>query len=230
MFERYTESARRAIFFARYEASELGSDCIDTEHLLMGLVRENKGVAARFFRESHITLVGIRAAVEDANGHREKGSTSADIPLSLEAKRALGYAQQEAGEMLHEHIDCEHLLIGLLREKDGLAARILCDKGVRLSRVLDEVNRSASAVEAESSGQHRERTPRMGDIVHYHTTGERGLLTAPAIITSVVDARDGRVTLTVFHAGQAPTHVADARPGPLARQPEDGRWTWPLPD
>src|SRR5216683_3086985 len=88
MFERYTEKARRVIFFARYEASQFGSPFIETEHLLLGLLREDKTLATRFLR-SHAAVEWIRRQIEGHTTTREKGSTSVDLPLSDECKRVL---------------------------------------------------------------------------------------------------------------------------------------------
>src|SRR5688572_32355385 len=96
MFERYTERARRVIFFARYEASQLGSNSIETEHLLLGLIREGKGLTSRIFSKSHLSMESIRKEIEGRALYRDKVSTSVDIPLSPESKRVLGYASEEA--------------------------------------------------------------------------------------------------------------------------------------
>ena len=96
MFERYTEKARRVIFFARYEASQLGSISIETEHLLLGLIREGKGLTSRIFARSHLSLENIRKEIEGRTVFREKVSTSIDLPLSNECKRILAYAAEEA--------------------------------------------------------------------------------------------------------------------------------------
>ena len=90
MFERYTEKARRVIFFARYEASQFGSPYIETEHLLLGLLREDKALANRFLR-SHAAIDSIRKQIEAHTTIREKVSTSVDLPLSHECKRVLAY-------------------------------------------------------------------------------------------------------------------------------------------
>ena len=95
MFERYTEKARRVIFFARYEASQFGSPYIETEHLLLGLLREDKALANRFLR-SHAAVDSIRKQIEGHATIREKVSTSVDLPLSNECKRILAYAAEEA--------------------------------------------------------------------------------------------------------------------------------------
>lgn len=121
MFERYTEKARRAIFFARYEASQLGSPEIDTEHLLLGLLRENKSL----FPWSHNVTDQIRKRVEALTPVREKTSTAVDLPLTTAAKRVLHFAKEEADRLAHKHIGTEHLLLGLLDEDGGLAAQLL---------------------------------------------------------------------------------------------------------
>ena len=87
MFERYTERARRVLFFARYEASQLGSVSIETEHLLLGLIREGKGLTSRIFARSHLSLENIRKEIEGRTVFREKVSTSVEIPFSAETKR-----------------------------------------------------------------------------------------------------------------------------------------------
>ena len=87
MFERYTERARRVLFFARYEASQLGSISIETEHLLLGLIREGKGLTSRIFARSHLSLESIRKEIEGRTVFREKVSTSVEIPFSAETKR-----------------------------------------------------------------------------------------------------------------------------------------------
>ena len=96
MFERYTERARRVLFFARYEASQLGSISIETEHLLLGLIREGKGLTSRIFARSHLSLENIRKEIEGRTVFREKVSTSVEIPFSAETKRVLQFAAEEA--------------------------------------------------------------------------------------------------------------------------------------
>src|SRR5438309_1375579 len=143
MFERYTEKARRVIFFARYEASQFGSPYIETEHLLLGLLREDKALANRFLR-SHAAIESIRKQIEAHTTVREKVSTSVDLPLSHECKRVLAYGAEEAERLSHKHIGTEHLLLGLLREEKSFAAEILHERGLRLSAVREEIARSAS--------------------------------------------------------------------------------------
>jgi ATP-dependent Clp protease ATP-binding subunit ClpC len=145
MFERYTEKARRVIFFARYEASQFGSPYIETEHLLLGLLRENKALAHRFLR-SPASVESIRKQIEGHATIREKVSISVDLPLSNECKRVLAYAAEEAERLSHLHIGTEHLLLGLMREKGSMAAAVLREEGVD----LEEVRRAISASDVET--------------------------------------------------------------------------------
>ncbi len=131
MFDRYTEKARRVIFFARYEASQFGSPYIETEHLLLGILREDKAVTNRFLK-SQASVESIRKQIEGHTTIREKVSTSVDLPLSNECKRVLAYAAEEAERLSHQHIGTEHLLLGLLREEKCFAAEILQERGLQL--------------------------------------------------------------------------------------------------
>ncbi|OFW17763.1 MAG: ATP-dependent Clp protease ATP-binding subunit ClpC [Acidobacteria bacterium RIFCSPLOWO2_02_FULL_59_13] len=153
MFERYTEKARRVIFFARYEASQFGSPYIETEHLLLGLLREDKALTNRFLR-SHASIESIRKQIEGHTTIREKVSTSVDLPLSHECKRVLAYAAEEAERLSHKHIGTEHLLLGLLREEKCFAAEILRERGLRLSTVREELMRTQT--EKSSSSRPKE--------------------------------------------------------------------------
>ena len=166
MFERYTERARRVLFFARYEASRLGSLSIESEHLLLGLIREGKGLVSRIFARSHLSLENIRREIEGRTAFREKVSQSVEIPFSPEVKRTLGHAADEADRLLHQHIGTEHLLLGLLREERSVAATVLKEKGMRLETVRDDIvqllNDKSILVRSDESG-HRDRglrTPR----------------------------------------------------------------------
>jgi len=146
MFERYTEKARRVIFFARYEASQFGSPYIETEHLLLGLLREDKALTNRFLR-SHGDVEGIRRQIEEHTVVREKVPTSVDLPLSNEGKRVLAYSAEEAEALSHKHIGTEHLLLGLLREEKCFGAELLHERGVRLAMVREELRRTPAGAE-----------------------------------------------------------------------------------
>jgi hypothetical protein len=142
MFERYTERARRVIFFARYEASNVGSMTIETEHLLLGLLREDINLFNRFLR-NHSSIESIRKEIEGRTTIREKVSTSIDLPLSNEGTRILAYAAEEAERLNHRHIGTEHLLLGILREEECLAAEILHERGLRLNVIREELIHNA---------------------------------------------------------------------------------------
>jgi ATP-dependent Clp protease ATP-binding subunit ClpA len=144
MFERYTEKARRVIFFARYEASQFGSPCIDTEHLLLGMIREDAAIVKRMSRLP-FKIESIRKRIEELVSPREKVSTSVDLPLSAACKRVLAFAVEEAERLGDKHIDSNHLLLGLMRERDGLAARVLTEAGINTSEFREEVARMSDA-------------------------------------------------------------------------------------
>ncbi len=139
MFERYTEKARRTIFFARYEASQFASPYIESEHLLLGLLRENKNFSRKLFAGSLSEVEAIREQIERHTTVREKTSTSVDLPLSGGCKRVLDYASEEADRLGHKHIGTEHLLLGLLREESCYAAQLLQERGVNLGGARDHI-------------------------------------------------------------------------------------------
>ena len=139
MFERYTEKARRVIFFARYEASLVGAPAIEPEHLLLGVLREDREVVRRFFPRASVNIEAIRKEIEGRTLLREKISTSVELPLAPETKRVLAYAHEESDRLQHRHIGTEHLLLGLLREDRSMAAEILYERGLRLTSVRERL-------------------------------------------------------------------------------------------
>ena len=153
MFERFTEKARRVVFFARYEASQYGSPYIESEHLLLGLLREDKALTYRFLR-SPGTLETIRKEIDQHTTVREKIHISIDLPLSDESKRVLAYAAEEAERLSHNHIETEHLLLGLLREEKCFAAKLLQDREIHLEPIREQLKRFLS--EAPESSQRGE--------------------------------------------------------------------------
>lgn len=142
MFERYTEKARRIIFFARYEASAFGSPYIETEHLLLGIFREDKALAHRVLR-SFDAIEAIRKQIEASTTIREQISTSVDLPLSHECKLALAYAAEEAGRSSQNNVAPEHLLLGLLREEKCFAAGLLRERGLTWTQVRGDIQGSS---------------------------------------------------------------------------------------
>jgi ATP-dependent Clp protease ATP-binding subunit ClpC len=158
MFERYTEKARRVIFFARYEASQFGAPAIEPEHLLLGLMREDKTLTGRFFPRAQVSIESIRKEIEGRTLLREKISTSVELPLAPETKRVLAYAHEESDRLQHRHIGTEHLLLGLLREDRSMAAEILYERGLRLNAVRDEIARQSGA---DSRSSQKKDTPHL---------------------------------------------------------------------
>jgi hypothetical protein len=140
MFERYTEKARRVIFFARYEASHYGSPTIETEHLLLGLLREDKRISLMLGEGA---AQSVRSQIDARVPEHESIPTSVDLPLSEAAKRILKYAVEEADGLNHRQIGCEHLLLGLLREKDCLAAQLLQAFGANLEQMRSKFKKEA---------------------------------------------------------------------------------------
>jgi len=144
MFERYTEKARRVIFFARYEALQYGSHVISPEHILLGLMREDKTISARFFPfRNSLTVEAIRRDVEERIVLRERIPQSAELHLASETKRILALSNEESQRLKNRHIGPEHLLLGILREERSIAAEILYHYGLRLQDVRDEILRQS---------------------------------------------------------------------------------------
>lgn len=134
MFEKYTTKARRVIFFARYEVSELGATSIETEHLLLGLLREDSALVSRFLPADSSAEM-VRKQIEGRATKGQRISTSVEVPLSSGAKEVLKYAAEETKSFGHKHIGPEHLLVGLLCRKNSLAESILRENQVALSNV-----------------------------------------------------------------------------------------------
>jgi ATP-dependent Clp protease ATP-binding subunit ClpC len=139
MFERYTEPARRTLFRARHEASRLGSLSIETEHVLLGLVREEEGLTSRIFERSHPSLENIRKEIERRTVFHEKISTSVEMPFGPETIRVLQFAAAEADRLPRNHIGTEHLLLGILSEPASVAATLLAAGGIASGDVRDEI-------------------------------------------------------------------------------------------
>jgi uncharacterized protein (TIGR03435 family) len=152
MFERFSERARRVLFFARYEASQLGSIDIDTEHLLLGLIRESKGLTIRLFAKAGVALDDLRDEVLRRVPARSKTPESAEMPFSAAAERILQHAAREADRLLHDYIGTEHLLLGLLREQGSVAVGVLTSGGLRLDRVREQIVELLSEKRPERPG------------------------------------------------------------------------------
>jgi ATP-dependent Clp protease ATP-binding subunit ClpA len=136
MFERYTDRARRVLFFARYEASQFGSMGIETEHLLLAILRESRGLTVRLFQQASKSPDQIRQEVTSRMPlFREKISTSVEIPFGGDAKRVLTRAVEESDGLKHPYIGTEHLLLALLRDPQSPAGSILASAGLEYDAV-----------------------------------------------------------------------------------------------
>jgi len=144
MFERFTEKARRTIFFARYDASQYGSATIETEHLLLGLLREDHRLILRLLGKN-TTAAEIRSEIEKTIVRGERVSTSVEIPLSRECKKILMQAGEEAEHLGHPHVGTEHLLLGLLSEQESLAARLLTAQGVKAASIRELIAKATAS-------------------------------------------------------------------------------------
>jgi len=162
MWQRFTERARRVVFFAQEEANRLGENYVSTEHLLLGLVRENDSVAARILDRLGVSLSRIRAEVE-RQVSRGDGRLGQDMQLTPRAKRVIDLAYDEARQLNNNYIGTEHLLLGLIREGDGLAGRVLQKLGVDLERTRREVMNLQDTDTALSATRARSRTPTLDE-------------------------------------------------------------------
>ena len=150
MFERYTEIARRAIFFARYEASQLGSGYIETEHLLLGIVYADAALMERLGGAA-ANRESLRQQVAANRPAGKKISTSVDLPLTKGCQRVLEFAAEEAREMKHDHINLAHLLLGILRQETSFTAGLLHGMGITAAKVREDATRSAAAAAASDA-------------------------------------------------------------------------------
>jgi len=162
MWQRFTERARRVVFFAQEEAARLGENYVGTEHLLLGLVRESDSVAARILDRLGVPLGRIRADIERqvTRGH---GNLGQDMQLTPRAKRVIDLAYEEARQLNNNYIGTEHLLLGLIREGDGLAARVLVKLGADLERTRREVYAMQEGESQQTASRQRSRTPTLDE-------------------------------------------------------------------
>jgi uncharacterized protein (TIGR02246 family) len=148
MFERYTEKARRVIFFARYEASQYGNHTIESEHLLLGVLREDRALMRRFLGPSG-SMAEIRCEIEKQIPRGERISTSVEVPLSVECQKILNKAVEEADRLANRHIGTEHLLLAMLGFEKSLAARILKARGAKAAEIREQIAKGYAAANAK---------------------------------------------------------------------------------
>ncbi|MCK4961360.1 MAG: NDP-hexose 4-ketoreductase, partial [Anaerolineales bacterium] len=139
MFNRFTERARKVIILAKEEAKRFNHDYIGTEHILLGLIREGEGVASAVLQNMGLSLDKIRLEIEKLVQPGPATVVSGDIPFTPRAKRVVELSMEEARGLGHNYIGTEHLLLGLLREGEGMAAQVLLGLGLDLDKVRNEV-------------------------------------------------------------------------------------------
>nr|MBP8300040.1 AAA family ATPase [Planctomycetota bacterium] len=151
MFDRFTDRAKKVMSFARQEAMKFNHEYIGTEHILLGLVQEGSGVAANVLKNMTIDLEKIRHEVEKIVKTGPSMVTMGQLPFTPRAKKVLELSMEEASQLAHNYIGTEHLLLGLIRENEGIAAQVLMNLGVKLDEVREEVLEFLGA--SENSGE-----------------------------------------------------------------------------
>ena len=158
MFERLTETASRALFFARYEASELGGTAIEAEHILLGLLRSDKGPTPYVLAVADLSYTDARAKIWAHLGVRQQVPTTVELPFSDQTRRILEFATEEADRVGHKYIGAGHLLLAVVRERGSFAAGMLRRHGITI----------------EDLREHRETACRPGARARGSCGGQRG--------------------------------------------------------
>src|SRR5256885_4764509 len=159
MHDKFTERVRKVIYLAREEAARLQHDYIGTEHLLLGVIREGEGIAATVLNNLGLDLDRIRQEVENMVSASGGTMTIGEIPFTPRAKRVLELAVEEARSLGHNYVGTEHLLLGLIREGEGVAAKVLLELGVDRKRVREETLKLLGGTPSSSSGGGRAGGP-----------------------------------------------------------------------
>jgi ATP-dependent Clp protease ATP-binding subunit ClpC len=199
VFERFTDRARRAVVLAQEEARMLNHNYIGTEHLLLGLVHEGEGVAARVLTALEIGLQDVRGEIEEIIGHGQS-APAAQIPFTPRAKKVLELSLREALQLGHNYIGTEHILLGLVREGEGVGAQVLKKRGATLDGIRAEVVSLLSG-EAGPSGEGasmRPDEPAAHDEPRCPRCGARLSETATYRVLDVAPAREGETRAVAF--------------------------------
>src|SRR5471032_1055633 len=152
MFERFTDRARKVMALANQEAQRFNHEYIGTEHILLGLVKEGSGVGANVLKNLDVDLRKVRLEVEKLEKSGPDMVTMGKLPQTPRAKKVIEYAIEEARNLNHNYVGTEHLLLGLLREHDGVAAQVLMNLGLKLEEVREEVlNLLGAGAESEDT-------------------------------------------------------------------------------
>jgi uncharacterized protein (TIGR03435 family) len=207
MFERFTEPARRALFFARYETSQIGGVAIEPEHLLLGLAREGTGIVGDLFARASLDLASVHEALAPINRPLERTPQSEEIPFGRATLDVLRLASEEADSMRHRDIRPEHLLLGLLRQGRSIAFDLLTRAGVRIEVVRTRAEAQPPAPTPSYSGPRRTSIPpstavRLSRSTRTGTSSNRGpdhwtieWFTLRALFAEIHGVRESRVLL-----------------------------------
>ena len=207
MFERFTDRARRVVVLAQEEARALNHNYIGTEHILLGLIQEGEGVAAKALESMGISLDAVRTEVKEIIGSGGN-PPSGYIPFTPRAKKVLELALREALQLGHKYIGTEHILLGLIREGEGVAAQVLVKLGADLSRVRQQVIQLLSGY--EGGGEHEE-APDQPAVAGVAPSGQGGAKAGQKSNSLVLDqfgrnltqaAKDGKLDPVVGRAGE----------------------------
>ena len=221
-FDKFTERARRVLTLAQEEAQRFNHNYIGTEHLLLGLVREGDGVAAKVLSNLGVELNKVRSAVEFIIGRGDR-TTSGEIGLTPRAKRVIELAVDEARRLNHSYIGTEHLLLGLVREGEGIAAGVLESLGVNLERVRGETTRILAqtqpqgAAAAGSGGRQSARTPTLDQLGVDLTAAARSSQLDPVIgreteierVVQILSRRTKNNPVLIGEPGVGKTSIAE---------------------
>jgi len=220
-FEKFSERARRVLSLAQEEAQRFNHNYIGTEHILLGLVRETDGVAAKVLTSLGVELTKVRSAVEFIIGRGER-ATPGEIGLTPRAKKVIELAVDEARRLSHNYIGTEHLLIGLLREGEGVPAGVLESLGVNLDKVRGETSRilsqSASQSQGSGSGRTSTRTPTLDQLGIDLTAAARAGKLDPTVgreqeiqrVTQILSRRTKNNPVLVGEPGVGKTAIVEA--------------------
>jgi ATP-dependent Clp protease ATP-binding subunit ClpA len=205
MFERFTDRARRVVVLAQDEARRLDHTWIGTEHILLGLIREGEGVAAKALESLGISLDAVRRQVEEIIGQGQE-TPSGHIPFTPRTKKVLELALRESRQFGHDYIGTEHILLGLIREGDGVAAQVLVMLGADQNRVRQQVIQLLHGRSAEEAGSTR--------------PAERELSLLPAVKT-LLEGLEQRLTAIEQRVGTGPdTSDLDEQIAQVGREKE----------
>ncbi|MGH2544669.1 MAG: Clp protease N-terminal domain-containing protein, partial [Ardenticatenaceae bacterium] len=220
-FEKFSERARRVLSLAQEEAQRFNHNYIGTEHILLGLVRETDGVAAKVLANLGVELNKVRSAVEFIIGRGER-PTPGEIGLTPRAKKVIELAVDEARRLNHHYIGTEHLLIGLMREGEGVAAGVLESLGVNLDKVRGETSRiltqSVQQGQSGGGGRTQTRTPTLDQLGIDLTNAARANKLDPTVgrekeiqrVTQILSRRTKNNPVLIGEPGVGKTAIVEA--------------------